>query len=70
VDDKRLLGVHVIGERATELVHIGQACLALGGTIDYFVDAIFNYPTLAEMYKYAAYDGLARLAARSRTTSS
>ena len=64
--DKRLIGVHVIGERATELVHIGQTCLGLAGTIDYFVDAIFNYPTLSELYKYAAYDGLARLAARAR----
>ncbi|HJZ89204.1 MAG TPA: Si-specific NAD(P)(+) transhydrogenase [Polyangia bacterium] len=63
--DKRILGVHAIGERATELVHIGQAVLALGGTIDYFIDAIFNYPTLSELYKYAAYDGLARLAARA-----
>jgi NAD(P) transhydrogenase len=64
--DKKLLGVHIIGERATEIVHIGQACLLLGASIDYFVDAIFNYPTLCELYKYAAYDGLARLARRMR----
>jgi NAD(P) transhydrogenase len=70
VDDKKLLGVSVIGERATELIHIGQACLSLGATIDYFVDAIFNYPTLAEMYKYAGYDGLSRLAARNPRASS
>jgi NAD(P) transhydrogenase len=60
--DRRLLGVHIIGERATELVHIGAAVLALGGTIDYFAHAIFNYPTLSDLYKHAAFDGLARLA--------
>jgi NAD(P) transhydrogenase len=64
--DKKLLGVHCIGERATELVHIGQAVYVLGGTIDYFVQAVFNYPTLAETYKYAAYDGLGRLARRGK----
>lgn len=57
----KLLGVHIIGERATEIVHIGQAVLALGGTIDYFRDAVFNYPTLAEAYKVAALDGLNKL---------
>jgi NAD(P) transhydrogenase len=60
-ESKRLLGVHILGERATELVHIGCAVLALGATIDYFIDAVFNYPTLGELYKYAAYDGLARI---------
>jgi NAD(P) transhydrogenase len=64
--DKKLLGVHILGERATELVHIGQAVMRYGGTIDYFIDAVFNYPTLSEVYKYAAYDGLGRLAARAR----
>jgi NAD(P) transhydrogenase len=49
-----LLGVHVIGEGATELVHIGQAVMAHGGKLDYFVDTVFNYPTLAECYKVAA----------------
>jgi hypothetical protein len=49
-----LLGVHVIGEGATELIHIGQAVMALGGTVRYFVDHVFNYPTLAECYKVAA----------------
>jgi len=57
----KLLGVHCIGERATEIIHIGQAVLALGGTIKYFRDTVFNYPTLAEAYKVAAFDGLNRL---------
>jgi NAD(P) transhydrogenase len=46
--------VHGIGEGATELIHIGQAVMALGGKLDYFVDTVFNYPTLAECYKVAA----------------
>ena len=53
-ESRELLGVHVIGEGATELVHIGQAVIAHGGKLDYFVDAVFNYPTLAECYKVAA----------------
>ena len=53
-ESRDLLGVHVIGEGATELVHIGQAVIAHGGKLDYFVDAVFNYPTLAECYKVAA----------------
>jgi len=56
-----LLGVHIIGEGASELVHIGQAVMAFGGTIDYFVNTVFNYPTLAECYKTAALDGVNRL---------
>jgi NAD(P) transhydrogenase len=64
-DDKRLLGVHILGERATELVHVGQMAIHYGGTIDDFIDEVFNYPTLAEMYKYAAYDGLGNLARRA-----
>ena len=56
-----LLGVHIIGEGASELVHIGQAVMALGGKIDYFVETVFNYPTLAECYKVAAFNGLNRL---------
>jgi NAD(P) transhydrogenase len=52
-----LLGVHIIGTSATELVHIGQAVMAFGATIDYFVDAVLNYPTFAECYKVAALDG-------------
>ena len=60
-DSLKLLGVHVIGERAAEIVHIGQAVLTMGGTIEYFSDTVFNYPTLAEAYKVAALDGLNKL---------
>jgi NAD(P) transhydrogenase len=56
-----LLGVHAIGDRAAEIIHIGQAVLALNGTIEYFRDNIFNYPTLAEAYKVAALDGFNKL---------
>lgn len=56
-----LLGVHAIGEGATELIHIGQAVMAYRGRIDYFIDTVFNYPTLAECYKVAALDGVNRL---------
>ena len=62
LDPRKLLGVHIIGSEAAELVHIGQAVLALGGPVDYFVDTVFNYPTLAECYKTAAFDGISRLA--------
>ena len=58
---RRLLGVWGIGAQATELVHIGQAVMALGGTLDYFVNNVFNYPTLAECYKVAALDGANKL---------
>ena len=51
----------IIGEGASELVHIGQAVLSFGGKIDYFVNTVFNYPTLAECYKVAAFDGINRL---------
>jgi NAD(P) transhydrogenase len=57
----KLLGVHIIGDRAAEIVHIGQAILTMGGTVEYFRDAVFNYPTLAEAYKVAALDGLNKL---------
>ena len=60
-DTRELLGVHIIGEGASELIHIGQAVIGLGGTVDYFVNTVFNYPTLAECYKTAAFDGLNRL---------
>jgi NAD(P) transhydrogenase len=60
-EDRRLLGVHIIGAEAAELVHIGQAVLSFGGRVDYFVDTVFNYPTLAECYKTAAFDGINRL---------
>ena len=60
-ENKSILGVHIIGEGASELLHIGQAVMALGGNIDYFVETVFNYPTLAECYKVAAFNGLNRL---------
>jgi NAD(P) transhydrogenase len=60
-ETRELLGVHIIGEGASELVHIGQAVLSFGGKIDYFIDTVFNYPTLAECYKVAAFDGINRL---------
>jgi NAD(P) transhydrogenase len=63
--DKKLLGVHLIGELSSELVHIGAQVLAAGGTIDHFIDAVYNYPSLSDIYKYAAYDGLQALARRS-----
>ncbi len=59
---RRPLGVHVIGTHATELVHIGQAVLGLGGGLDYFLQTVFNYPTLAECYKVAALDASNKLA--------
>jgi NAD(P) transhydrogenase len=61
-ETKCLLGVHIIGEGASELLHIGQAVMILGGTVDYFVNTVFNYPTLAECYKAAAFNGLNKLA--------
>ncbi len=60
-ETKELLGVHIIGEGATELLHIGQAVLSLNGTVEYFVNTVFNYPTLAECYKTAAFNGLNKL---------
>ncbi len=57
-----VLGVHIIGDYAAELVHIGQAVLAFKGKVEYFVDTVFNYPTLAECYRAAAFNGLNRLA--------
>jgi NAD(P) transhydrogenase len=57
----KLLGVHVIGDRAAEIVHIGQAVMSMGATIEYFRDTVFNYPTLAEAYKVAALDGLNKI---------
>ena len=59
--DRKLLGVSMIGESATELIHIGMMVLDNGLTIDEFIEAVFNYPTLSETYKYAAYDGLGNL---------
>jgi len=60
-DTKELLGVHIIGEGASELLHIGQAVFVMKGTVQYFVDTVFNYPTLAECYKAAAFNGLNKL---------
>ncbi|WP_426959796.1 Si-specific NAD(P)(+) transhydrogenase [Muricoccus radiodurans] len=64
IETRRLLGVHIVGEGATELVHIGQAVLNLGGTLDYFIENTFNYPTLAEAYKIAALDAWNRITPR------
>ncbi|HVA95571.1 MAG TPA: Si-specific NAD(P)(+) transhydrogenase [Candidatus Dormibacteraeota bacterium] len=61
-DTRQLLGVQIMGESATELIHLGMAVLEAGGTIDTFIELVFNFPTLSEMYKYAAYDGLGNLA--------
>jgi len=62
-ESHRLLGVHAIGTGATELIHVGQTVMAAGMSIEYFVDTVFNYPTLAECYKVAALDGLNRVRA-------
>ena len=62
-DTREILGVHVFGSQATELVHIGQAVMSCGGTIDYLVGAVFNYPTLAESYKVAALDAVNKMRA-------
>ncbi|MEM8873489.1 MAG: NAD(P)(+) transhydrogenase (Si-specific) [Planctomycetota bacterium] len=60
-DDRSILGVHAIGTGATELIHIGQTAMALGGKVDFFVNNVFNYPTLAETYKVAALNGMNKL---------
>lgn len=60
-ENHKVLGVHIIGEGASELIHIGQTVMAFGGTVDYFINTVFNYPTLAECYKTAAFDGINRL---------
>jgi NAD(P) transhydrogenase len=64
-EDRTLLGVHALGASATEVVHIGQAVMGLGGTVDFLVESVFNYPTLAEAYKVAALDALNKLRAVS-----
>ena len=66
-ESRRLLGVHIIGTGATELIHIGQTVMAAGMSIDYFIEAVFNYPTLAECYKVAALDGFNRARAMRAT---
>jgi NAD(P) transhydrogenase len=65
IETRHLLGVHIVGEGATELVHIGQAVLNLKGTLDYFIENTFNYPTLAEAYKIAALDAFNRMSAQA-----
>ncbi|MEU9885881.1 Si-specific NAD(P)(+) transhydrogenase [Sphaerisporangium sp. NPDC051011] len=65
-EDRGLLGVHVFGTGATELLHIGQAVMGCGGTVDYLVDAVFNYPTLAESYKVAALDAMNKIRRMAR----
>jgi NAD(P) transhydrogenase len=65
-EDMKLLGVHAIGEQATELVHVGLTALMLKADADLFINSCYNYPTLTEVYKYAAYDALGRRAARQR----
>ena len=65
-ESRELLGVHIIGESATELVHIGQMVMAMGGTLDVLINNVFNYPTLAECYKIAALDAFNKLSAQTR----
>ncbi|MEE9404409.1 MAG: Si-specific NAD(P)(+) transhydrogenase [Algisphaera sp.] len=60
-DTHKILGIHIMGSGATELIHIGQAVMALDGQVEFFVNNVFNYPTLAEAYKIAAYNGLNKL---------
>jgi NAD(P) transhydrogenase len=60
-DNRKLLGVHAIGEQATELVHVGLMVLLMDGELDLFNRACFNYPTLGDLYKYAAYDALLKM---------
>jgi NAD(P) transhydrogenase len=67
-ESRELLGVHVFGTNATELVHIGQTVMGCGGTVDYLVDTVFNYPTLAESYKVAALDAVNKMRAIARVT--
>jgi NAD(P) transhydrogenase len=66
--DATLLGVHCIGPHASDLVHLGQAVMSHRGNLSYFVEAVFNYPTLGEAYKYAAYDALDALRERANVT--
>ena len=63
-DDQRILGASIVGEGACELIHLVAAVMSFGGTLDYFIQSVFNYPALSDAYKYAAYDGLQALARR------
>ncbi|HEX8234987.1 MAG TPA: Si-specific NAD(P)(+) transhydrogenase [Abditibacteriaceae bacterium] len=65
-DTSEILGIHIVGESAAELVHVGLMVLQMAGTLDVFINTVFNVPTLSETYKYAAYDGLSRLERRQR----
>ena len=65
-DDLKLLGVHIFGSNATEMVHIGQAVMGCEGTVEYLVDAVFNYPTFSEAYKVAALDVMNKVRALSQ----
>jgi NAD(P) transhydrogenase len=65
-DTSEILGVHIVGESAAELVHVGLMVMQMAGTIDVLINTVFNVPTLSETYKYAAYDGLSRLERRQR----
>jgi hypothetical protein len=56
--DKKLLGAHIIGEQASELIHVASHVMLTNGAIDEFIEAVYNYPTLSDSYQYAAYDGL------------
>jgi NAD(P) transhydrogenase len=60
-DNLKLLGVHIMGEQASDLIHIGQCVMANGGNIKYFIDRVLNYPTYSEAYKIAAFNGLNRV---------
>jgi NAD(P) transhydrogenase len=66
--NQELLGASIVGENASELIHVAMAVIANGGTIDFFIQSVFNYPSLADAYKYAAYDGLQALARRYART--
>jgi NAD(P) transhydrogenase len=63
-DTQRVLGVSIVGEGACELVHLAASVMSFGGTLDYFIQGVFNFPALSDAYKYAAYDGLQALARR------
>ena len=67
-EDQRVLGVTIVGENACEMIHIGMTVMSFGGTLDYFIQSAFNFPALSDLYKYAAYDGLQRLAKRHGRT--
>jgi NAD(P) transhydrogenase len=65
--EQQLIGVHILGELATEIIHAGLACLYYHGTIDYFIQSVFNFPTLSDAFKYAAYDALGQLEQKNRS---